>query len=138
MRTTTILSLVDVIGALSSGSLQDNVYLMDDNRPQGAPRDATGTLATSVRAGDTLMWTDLQMEFETDISLLGVWGIPPDVCVPVRVLLPGTDVVYWQGTVLRDFSGTVPYWLDFSVEGVPMRVPAASTLVCGATTPNGD
>lgn len=137
MRTTTILCLVDVIGALAGGSLLNNLYLMDDNQPPGAPRAATGTLETRVRAGDVLMWTDLQMEFETDVALTGVWGIPPSICVPVPLALPGSDVVYWQGTVLRDFTGVVPYWLDFAVEGVPMRTPATPTLVCGATTPTG-
>jgi len=137
MTTTTILCLVDVIDALSTGSLQGNLYLMDDNRPKGTSRQATGTLTTRVRAGDVLMWTDLQMEFETDIRLLGVWGIPPSICVPTPIPLQGTDVTYWQATVLRDFTGRVPYWLDFSVEGIPMRTPLSSGLVCSAHDPTG-
>jgi hypothetical protein len=132
MATTTILCLVDVVGALSTATLQGTLYLMDDNQPRGVPRNASGTLTTRVRAKDLLIWTDTQMEVETDVALVGVWGIPPDICVPTPVLLQGTDLVYWQGTVLRDFTGVVPYWLDFSVEGVPMRTPGSSTLVCGA------
>lgn len=137
MRTTTILCLVDVVGALASGSLQDHVYLMDDNTPPDAPRHATGTLATRVRAGDLLIWLDLQVDVETDTCLLAVWGMPPDICVPSPVVLEGTDVTYWQGTVLRDFTGSIPYWIDVSVEGVPMRPPATSTLFCGTTNPTG-
>jgi hypothetical protein len=137
MATTTILCLVDVVNALSSGSLEGSLYLMDDNWPTGMPRYAEGTLTTRVRAGDLLIWMDTPMEIETDISMLGIWGIPPEICVPTPVPLAGTDVVYWQGTVQRDFTGVAPYWLDFAVEGVPMRTPATSSLVCGTNDPTG-
>lgn len=138
MATTTIHCLIDVVHALASGSLHESLYLMDDNQPKGTPRIATSTLTTSVRKGDLLIWVDTLMEVETDAFMTSIWGIPPDICVPLYAANPETDVNYWYATIQRDFTGTVPYWIGFSVEGVPMTTPGSSSLVCGTNVPKGE
>lgn len=67
--------VVDVMKALSEGTLEHNVYLMDDS-PWGSEGQGTAALRTACRPGDTLHWTvcpiDLQAGTYIEAITFGV------------------------------------------------------------------
>lgn len=110
----TISAVVDVVGALATGSLHENVYLVDTNRANGSTGSGTEELMTKVKSGDELIWTVLPLECEAYVSIADI-VIDKKVCEPQRKVYPGTDVAYWSGTVKKATIGTTPYNIKFSL-----------------------
>lgn len=115
-RPISITAVVDCVGCLADGSLRDNLYLYDTNRPAGSTGLGTEELRTRVRPGDRLVWTVLPLECEAYVAIAAIL-IDAAVCRPERRVYPGTDVAYWIGTVTGNGSGAgvVPYRIAFTV-----------------------
>jgi hypothetical protein len=57
MATVDVLIAVDVEGALASGDLQNNVYLVDTNKFLGSYTEGGSELVTVLGQGDTVVWS---------------------------------------------------------------------------------
>ncbi|GGH67267.1 hypothetical protein HNQ91_001691 [Filimonas zeae] len=112
-RTITILSLIDVVGALASDSMQKNLYLFDDNKSNGSTNLGTGVLKTKVQAGDKLIWTLMALEPEAYAQLYKI-EMDSTVCKLEQKKYPQSDVIYWEGHVLKEVTST-PYKITFEV-----------------------
>ncbi len=64
-----ILTVVDVIGALRSGSLNDNIYMTDNRQGRPSKGQGTGTLATEVTYAQVLNWHVMSIDFQTEIEI---------------------------------------------------------------------
>lgn len=109
----TIMTFINVIGALARNTLTDNLYMIDSNKANGSQDLGTGVLKTKVKMGDQLLWTVMPIEPEAFGSITGII-IDSDFCEPEQKYFPGSDVTYWQGTVKKDLQ-SVPYNLKMRV-----------------------
>lgn len=112
-KTITITSVIDVVGALATDSLNGQVYFMDTNKANGSTGQGTESLKTVVEKGDKLVWLVTFLECEAYAAINKVL-IPPEVCEPERNVYEGTDVAYWVGEVKDDVTLT-PYSVQFKV-----------------------
>ncbi len=112
MKTITIVSVVDVIGALANESLNYNIYLFDNNKTGGSQGLGTDCLKTKVSKGDSLLWTIMPMEPESYSAIKAII-IDETVCEPVLQTYEGSDVTYWEGIVLKDIE-EIPYSIAFA------------------------
>jgi hypothetical protein len=112
-KTVTIVTVIDIVGALTTRSLDGVTFLFDDNRRFGSDGLGTASLRTKVRAGDTLVWTTFPLEVEAFVGISEV-VIAPAICKPERRRFPGSDIIYWQAIVL-DCSDEVPYQIKYFV-----------------------
>lgn len=129
MKTITIISLVDVVGALASGTIGGNLYLLDNNRLGGSSGEGTEVLKTMVNEGDQLVWTVMSLEPEAYASIDGIL-IDSDYCEPEQKTYEGSDVTYWVGKVKKKLQ-TVPYKLKVAVgtRPEPLVTPNSAALV---------
>lgn len=109
-----ITSVLGCVGALSTGSLEGNLYLYDTNRRRGSAGLGSQQLNTRVREGDQLLWTVMSLECEAHVAIDAVL-LDPSICVPQRQIFGDSGVAYWLGTVLRPVVGIVPYRISFIV-----------------------
>ncbi|MDJ0511022.1 MAG: hypothetical protein QNJ64_17465 [Crocosphaera sp.] len=112
-KTTTIASVIDVVGALATDSLSGQVYFMDTNKAGGSQNQGTENLRTVVKKGDRLVWTVIFLECEAYAAIDDII-IDKDCCEPKKEFYEGTDVSYWVGTVKKDVTIT-PYSVKFKV-----------------------
>lgn len=73
MSTINVLIIVDAAGALSSGSLQNNVYLIDTNKHDGSSGEGTAELYTACKStsqgGDTIVWAIASVDPGIEVSI---------------------------------------------------------------------
>jgi hypothetical protein len=103
MKKTTIMTLIDVVGTLSDDSLNENLYLIDDNKSNGSLDEGTDALKTAVKKGDIITWTVFSLEPESYTAVNKI-EIDPQYCVPAMKFFPNSDVSYWEGTILKDLE----------------------------------
>ncbi|WP_067467971.1 hypothetical protein [Actinomadura macra] len=132
-RPVSITAVVDPVAALAAGSMQGSLYLYDTNKAAGSSGFGTAELRTRVRAGDRLLWNVVVLECETYAAIDGI-EIDERVCEPERKVYPGTDIVYWTGTVKRAVTEPVPYRLRFRLGTVaePFTTPESALAGYGA------
>ena len=128
-RTISIVSLVDVVGALASDNLDENIYLMDNNKPFGSHGEGTSGLQTAVEEGDVLIWTTASMEPEAYASISAI-EIDSEICAPEKKTYPGSDVTYWSGKVKKSVKHC-PYRLKVLVgtRTTPLQSSATPALI---------
>ncbi|OON80069.1 hypothetical protein [Streptomyces tsukubensis] len=128
-RPISISAVVDCVGALASRSMEGNLYLYDTNKAGGSTGFGTEELKTRVREGDQLVWSVLALECEAYVAIDGI-VIDSAICEPERKVYPGTDVVYWTGTVKQSTEEPVPYQLQFNVgtRGTPITTTVSPVL----------
>ena len=110
----TIFSVVDVIEALSGGTLLNSNLCMMDNSPSGSCNQGTPNLCTLCYPGQTIDWTILAVDLQTPVAIRNITFLGPDGSgeVPVDGDL-GSDKLH-----LNVWSGIVP---DYMVPGVEYR-----------------
>lgn len=111
---------VDVAAALAEGSLDGNVYLIDNNKAGGSTDLGTGVLKTWVQKGDRLLWNIVAIEPETYVAVTEI-GIDEAYCRVERKVYEGSDVSYWEGVVERDPT-SVPYTLTLELGTGPKKM----------------
>lgn len=105
--------VVDVVGALATGVLDDAVWLVDSNKRGGSTFEGTSRLKTTVKKGDDLLWTAMSLEIEAFAAIEEI-EIDAAYCKIVRGFYPGTDIPFWRGQVKKDPGNSViPYNLVF-------------------------
>ncbi|QXJ20216.1 hypothetical protein AGRA3207_000889 [Actinomadura graeca] len=133
-RPVSITAVVDPVAALAAGNIQNSLYLYDTNKAEGSTGFGTGELRTRVRSGDRLLWNVVVLECETYAAIDGI-EIDERVCEPVRKVYPGTDIVYWTGTVKRAVTEPVPYRLRFRLGTVTEPFTTAESALVGHGAP---
>lgn len=117
-RTITIVSIVDVVGVLASGSFADSFYLIDNNRMGGSTGEGSDSLITKARPGDRMVWISMTLECEAFASITDI-AIEPErqqYCNPQSYIYPNTNVVCWVAYIDEAAAGAeIPYNLTFKL-----------------------
>ncbi|WP_413756092.1 hypothetical protein [Streptomyces sp. MMBL 11-3] len=129
-RPISITAVVDIVGALATGTVHDNLYFYDTNKAGGSTGFGTEQLRTRVRSGDQLLWGVLALECEAYVAIDRI-DIDPELCEPERRTYPGTDVAYWIGTVKKDAVPDTPYQIRFKLgsRDQPLTTTLSPSLV---------
>lgn len=107
-----ILVAVDSESALSVGTLQDCVYLVDSNNYLGSWQEGQSQLHTVCQDGQLLNWSAIGIDPSSEVSISGFSGPSVDskLCVPRAASIGGESV--WSGQVqsqgqFNSFSYTI-------------------------------
>jgi hypothetical protein len=95
-----VLIVVDVEGALASGSLGTNVYLVDTNGYFGSSSEGQQELQTACKDGQVIVWSVSSVNPGDDAEITGFTGqmIEQKVCLPQQSKLVTGETV-WSGRV---------------------------------------
>lgn len=74
MSSVNVLVAVDVEGALTSGNLGQNVYMVDTNKYAGSGAEGTSELQTKLSIGDIVTWTVAPIDPGTNVSISSFSG----------------------------------------------------------------
>ena len=121
MNTLSVLVVVDALGALSSGNLMDNVYLVDTNGFLGSWQEGTDALHTLCQDGQILRWYATGVSARSQIAIAGFSGpmVDQGLCVPVY---SGAAGDYWTGQVQsRGSFGAYSYCINLTLDGTAMQ-----------------
>jgi hypothetical protein len=121
MNIVCVLVVVDALGAQSSGSLMDNVYLVDTNHFLGSWQEGTDSLHTLCQDGQLIRWQAVGVSPASQVAITGFSGPMTDqgVCVPVAS--GGADGGGWTGRVQsRGSFASYPYVLNLAIGGQAM------------------
>ncbi|WP_175412050.1 hypothetical protein [Streptomyces sp. TRM64462] len=117
-----IVVMVDVIGALSSGTLQDgNLSLVDDG-PFDSTGQGTPELCTVVAPGQVVQWTALAVDLQTPVEIKNIRFLgPEDEAVPApdgNYTEEGEklDLDVWNGIVPPHMPRGVPHRYRLEVQ----------------------
>lgn len=108
-----VVGLVDVVGALSRGSLDGNFYLLDNSRAGGSVGHGTTSLQTPLDVGDLIVWICQPLECEAFARIDAVKieaRYAPYIELDCSVFSE-TLLVYWVARILRPLPERVPYHL---------------------------
>ena len=120
-----ILTVVDVIGALSAGTLTNNIFMSSNRRGNQTSGLGTGNLKTDVTYTQVLNWHVMPIDFQTEIEIKRIVfyrnGAPITAAnTPCGRLqkygAPSGD--YWAGVVnysSRIEGGVYPYLIEFDI-----------------------
>ncbi|WP_296420316.1 hypothetical protein [Pseudooctadecabacter sp.] len=75
MADVNILMMVDTEGALASGNLGANIYLVDTNKHLGSNREGQDELITNLHIGDTVVWSVASIDPGQDVTIAGFEGV---------------------------------------------------------------
>lgn len=100
MKVINVLIVVDVEGALASGDLGSNVYLIDTNKYFGSGNEGQQELITSCVDGQVIVWSVTSVDPGNDAEIVSFEGqaVTQKICVPAQSTLPTGDVI-WSGRV---------------------------------------
>jgi len=121
MATVNVLVVVDVLGAVTSGSLQNNVYLIDSRKYMGSWQQGTCELHTVCKDNEIINWRIASVDPGCDIEIDSFTGqiINTKICVPSKQGIPGD--IFWSGRVqAQGFTGSLQYSLWVNIEGKKM------------------
>ncbi|HLP47531.1 MAG TPA: hypothetical protein VK469_16405 [Candidatus Kapabacteria bacterium] len=118
MDTAEVLVIVDVEGALANNDLQNNVYLVDNQKYMGSWQEGQCELVTACHDTQKIKWRVTAISPDDDVAINSFSGqmINNRYCVPKQ---EGTgDDVYWEGTVeSQDNRGQYQYSMTLSMSG---------------------
>ena len=121
MRIVSVLVAVDTENALASGDLQNNVYLMDNNKYMGSYGEGTSELVTEINDGQLIKWKVTSIVPENQVQIVNFFGQAPNegVIRPVKQGFGGESV--WEARVeARGQAGTYQYSMTLSFDGREM------------------
>jgi len=75
MATVNILMMVDAEGALSSGNLSANIYLVDTNKYLGSGNEGETELITKLNNGDTIVWSVASINPGSNVTIQSFSGV---------------------------------------------------------------
>lgn len=122
--------VVDVEGALASGSLMDNVYLADNNQYIGSWQQGTSDLHTVCQDGELVGWWATPVDPGTDAVITGFSGtmVSDRICQPAENTIAGDHS--WSGRVETQGSvGSFPYTVTLSLGGQALSFDATLKVV---------
>jgi len=98
MAATDVLVVVDSLGALTSGSLQDNVYLIDTNKYLGSWSEGQCELATTVKDTQQIVWRVTGVRPDVDVKINKFTGEAIPGLINPKKTGEGAGLC-WEGTV---------------------------------------
>lgn len=125
-RTVYIIAVVDVAQALADESLQNNVYIVDNNKAAGSQSQGTARLETAVNKGDNIVWLVSGLEVETVVDIASITG--PAATIANATIIPGALASYFVGQIAPTASGSYQYNVALMVENRLMTIPSSLTL----------
>ncbi|WP_122412940.1 alpha-pore-forming tripartite toxin MakABE regulator [Pseudomonas viridiflava] len=117
-----VLVVVDVEGALASGDLGSNVYLVDTNKFFGSYGEGQEELVTSCKDGQIVTWSVTPINSGDDAEITGFNGqiINQKICQP-QPITPVPGVQAWSGRVeSQGATGSYQYTCTLSFDGREM------------------
>lgn len=121
MKEIDILIIVDTLGALSSGDLGANVYLVDTNKYFGSGHEGQEELQTACVNGQIINWRVTAISPSNDVNITNFTGqmITEKICVPEKEGL--AQDVYWSGEVqTQGATGNYQYSVVLTFDGRSM------------------
>ena len=109
MPTINIITVVDVIGALSDGTLDDNLWMMD-NSPWQSIDQGTANLSTLCHPGQLINWVIYAIDLQTPVVIRNITFIGVDGSSGIQHQVDGTGVES-DKLHLNVWSGVVPYYI---------------------------
>jgi hypothetical protein len=103
MQAINIVTIVDVIGALSKGALRDNLYMADNGWDSAGK--GTAELATACHPGQRINWVVHAIDVQTPVLIAAITFLSTDNISPVPelVIAPGFGAApqwfYWAGSL---------------------------------------
>ncbi|MEI9927038.1 MAG: hypothetical protein WDN44_04045 [Sphingomonas sp.] len=133
-QATNVMALLDVVGALGSGTLAGSLFLFDNNRWAGSTGHGTGSLSTVAQPGDVVVWTTMALECEAfaRLQLVEIDIAYADYVELDAAAFSETPEVYWLARILKPLPADgVPYRLSYRLGSAhePYRAPVESRLV---------
>ena len=116
-----VLIVVDVVGALASGNLSNNVYLVDTNKYMGSWNQGHCELGTVCHDTQRINWRVVPISPSTNVSIIRFTGeiISKQVCVPTKQ--GEIDDEYWTARMQsRGVKTTYQYACVLSMNGKEM------------------
>jgi len=125
MQNLSVLIVIDVDGALASGSVADNAYLVDTNGYLGSWQEGTDALHTICQDGQTITWSVAPVSPDGNVTIAGFSGNMVDTGVCRPALDPGSQPPAWSGRVeAQGQFAAFTYAVDLSLEGTQMSFNA--------------
>ncbi|RQO32563.1 hypothetical protein DBR32_02915 [Taibaiella sp. KBW10] len=121
MKTIDVLIIVDALGAVASGDLSGNVYLVDTNKYLGSWNEGQCELHTKCYDGQIIKWRVESISPDEDVNIVKFVGVMIDqkVCIPSQQGIQGD--IYWEGRVqARGVTGPYQYACVLSIDGKQM------------------
>lgn len=121
MNTISVLIAVDALGAAATGSLQENVYVVDTNQYLGSWQQGTDQLHTVCQDGQHVNWAAVSVSPGNSVNILGFSGpmVTGKICTPAKQGIEGD--ASWQGVVeTRGVVGQYAYTIQVAIDGKPM------------------
>ena len=103
MHAVNIVTIVDTIAALSSGSLRNHLYLADNG--WGSEHKGTAELATACYPGQSISWTVHAIDVQSPALISEIRLLDLDPNQPAAKFTPGPEAggapnwTYWSGLV---------------------------------------
>ncbi len=119
MATINVLIVVDVVGATSSGSLANNLYMMDTTKYLGT-LEAGNELITTLNAGDIVAWACAPIDPGTNLQITGFTGQAEGVNInPVANPVTGEWESRFTVPIGTPAGTQFQYSVSMSVDGQP-------------------
>lgn len=121
MKNIDILVVVDTLGATASGSLQNNVYLVDTNKYLGSWNEGQCELNTLCYDNQIIKWRVTPVSPDDDVEIVQFTGqmVDSKVCLPQKQGL--AQDIFWEGAVeTRGDVGNYQYSIVLTIDGKSM------------------
>ena len=130
MRTINILVVIDSLGAIASGNLSNNAYIIDTNGYEGSWNEGTSQIVTVCQDGQELSWaiTSVNPGNQPEIVSFSGQMVSSGICNPQKQGIEGAST--WTGQVqARGGIGEYQYTLNLSIAGRAMSFDANIKVV---------
>lgn len=117
-----VLVVVDVEGALASGDLGSNVYLVDTNKYFGSYSEGQEELVTSCSDGQIIIWSISPINPGDDAEITGFTGqmVDQKVCNPQQSTLVTGQTVWSARVESQGATAKYQYSCTLSFDGKSM------------------
>jgi len=130
MRTIDILIVIDCVGAIASGDLQGNAYIVDTNGYEGSWNEGSSQLVSVCQDGQELSWGVASVNPGNEVKIIDFSGqmVSSSICNPQKQGIFGAET--WKGQVQsKGGIGQYNYTVTLSMEGTSMSFDAFIKVV---------
>lgn len=130
MRTINILVVVDCVGAIASGNLKNNTYIVDTNGYEGSWNEGTSQLVSVCQDGQGLSWSVASINPGNEVTFVSFSGsmVSSGICNPKKQGISGVES--WKGRVQSHGGiGQYQYNITLSINGKSMAFYAYIKVV---------
>ena len=127
-----IVTVVDVVGALASESLDGNIHLIDNSRSSTTTGQGTAELSTTCKHGQVINWLIYAVDLQSPALIHNIdfeGSVNP--CLKLQPYGAPVFGPYWAGIVKLEAdlkSGVYPYRLEIEMAGRTMTMNQTPAL----------